>query len=53
MRSAITAVAVERYQLGNGRWPDKLEDLVPGYLNSIPIDPFDGQPLHHRQPDEG
>ena len=45
LRMAYTALAVERFHLANGRWPDKLQEIVPGYLQSVPIDPFDGAPL--------
>ena len=42
---AKAAVAATRYRLEKGRLPDKLEDLVPDYLDEIPTDPFDGKPL--------
>jgi hypothetical protein len=45
LRTAYTALAVERFNLATGRWPDKLEELVPRYLPSVPLDPFDGAPL--------
>ncbi len=48
VRCGVAAVAVERYRLANGRWPERLDDLVPDYLSKIPIDPFDGQPLRFR-----
>jgi hypothetical protein len=45
LRTAYTAVAVERFRLAKGRWPNNLAELVPLYLDSVPLDPFDGQPL--------
>jgi hypothetical protein len=42
---AQAAVAMTRYRLDNGALPFKLADLVPKYLDAIPTDPFDGQPL--------
>jgi hypothetical protein len=45
MRSAIVMVAVERYRRAHGRWPEALTELVPVFLESVPIDPFDGAPL--------
>ncbi|CAN5487015.1 hypothetical protein BH10PLA2_BH10PLA2_32460 [soil metagenome] len=45
LRTAIVGVAAERYRLANGRWPAKLVDLTPRFLNSLPVDPFDGLPL--------
>lgn len=44
---AETAVACERYRLAHGDLPAKLEDLVPEYLASVPLDPFDEQPLRY------
>jgi hypothetical protein len=44
-RLAETAIAAERYRLANGEWPERLEDLAPEYLKSIPIDPCSGKPL--------
>src|SRR5258708_33325388 len=45
LRTAYTALAAERFHLANGHWPDKLQELVPTYLRSVPDDPFDGAPL--------
>jgi hypothetical protein len=45
MRSAIVMVAVERYRLAHGRWPESLTDLVPLFLERVPVDPYDGAPL--------
>ena len=53
VRCAVVAVAAERYRLANGRWPDRLEDLVPVYLSKLPLDPFDGQPLRFRRLKDG
>ncbi|MDR1478425.1 MAG: hypothetical protein LBJ00_05730 [Planctomycetaceae bacterium] len=36
------AIMSERYNLANGKYPDKLEDLVPKYLDMVPIDPSTG-----------
>jgi len=53
LRCSSTAVAVERYRLGHGFWPDRLDDLVPRNLSRIPTDPFDGQPLRYKRLDDG
>jgi hypothetical protein len=45
LRCAVVAVALERYRLANGRWPDDLAALVPKYLAAVPADPFNGKPL--------
>jgi hypothetical protein len=53
LRSAIVALALERHRLEHGAYPDKLEGLVPTYLKSIPLDPYDGQPLRYRRLADG
>ncbi|MDR2169171.1 MAG: hypothetical protein LBP59_03420 [Planctomycetaceae bacterium] len=37
------AIILERYKLANGKYPDKLDDLVPKYIDIVPIDPFTGK----------
>jgi len=37
---ARTALAVEQFRLERGRWPEKLTDLVPDYLDAVPQDWF-------------
>jgi hypothetical protein len=41
LSEARTALAIERYRLATGKVPDSLEELVPKYLEAVPIDPFD------------
>jgi len=43
--AALVAVATTRYRLDHGSLPEKLDVLVPAYLDEIPADPFDGKPL--------
>lgn len=45
---AIVILAIERYRARTGQLPDVLSELVPEFIASIPIDPFDGQPLRYR-----
>jgi hypothetical protein len=47
--AARVAIAVERYRLANGKLPDSLDDLVPKFLESVPIDPFDAKPLKYKK----
>ena len=53
LRTALAAVAVERYRLVNGELPDKLRHLVPQYLDAVPVDPFDGKLLRYRKLKKG
>jgi hypothetical protein len=52
-RCAIAGIACERYRLHHGRWPKMLTELQPAFLPSIPLDPFDGQPIRYRVLDDG
>jgi hypothetical protein len=47
LRCAAAMLAVERFRLARGRWPDRLEELVPAQLAAVPLDPFDGRPLRY------
>lgn len=44
-RYSAVALACERYRLANGKWPAKLDDLVPKFIASIPTDPYFGKPI--------
>jgi len=48
-RIATTAIAIRRHELAEGRAPNQLEDLVPRFLTTVPLDPGDGQPLRYRR----
>ncbi|MBN1343619.1 MAG: hypothetical protein JXQ73_13105 [Phycisphaerae bacterium] len=38
-RQAAVALAIRLYEVDHGRRPKRLEELVPGYLPEIPLDP--------------
>jgi len=46
---ARTAVAIERYRLANGSYPEELELLKPKFFTRLPLDPFTGKPLKYRR----
>ena len=48
------AVAIEGFLAGQGggRLPEALDDLVPNYINSVPLDVFTGEQLLYRQDEE-
>ena len=52
-QTARTALAIERYRQATGNLPDTLSELIPGYLDAIPQDPFDGEPLRYKKLDVG
>ncbi len=41
-------LALERFLLDQGSLPSTLQELVPGYLNAVPIDPYSGDPLLYK-----
>lgn len=48
-RAALVVCAIERYQLDNDdALPDRLDVLVPEYLEHVPLDPYDDLPLRYR-----
>ncbi len=53
LRSTITCLALERYRQKHGHWPEELAELVPEQLAAVPVDPFDGQPLHYVKLSDG
>jgi len=50
---ARAALGVERYRLAQRRLPGLLQELVPKYLEKVPIDPFDGKPLRYKRLEKG
>ncbi|MGY8673880.1 MAG: hypothetical protein ACKVHO_14990, partial [Verrucomicrobiia bacterium] len=50
---AMTACALERYFLQHSSYPAKLDELVPGFLPSVPIDHADGNALRYRRSQDG
>jgi hypothetical protein len=47
------AVATAAFQAQQGEYPKDLGVLVPNYIDRIPIDPFDGEPLRITHAGEG
>lgn len=44
----VAAIALKRYQLKHGGYPEKLDSLVPEFVAKVPRDPIDGKPLRYR-----
>ena len=49
VRSAVVALAAERYRRQHGAWPPTLDALVPAFLPEVPVDPHDGKRLRYRR----
>ena len=52
-RVVLTALAIERFRLAEGKLPQTLSEVVPTYLDAVPKDPFDGEDLKYRTRDVG
>ena len=50
---AKAALAIERYRLATGGVPSELAELVPAYLDEVPIDPFDARPIRYKRTEPG
>jgi hypothetical protein len=48
---ALAVVALERFRMAQGRYPQGLNELVPQYLAAVPLDRLDGRPLRYRNVD--
>lgn len=50
---ARTTCALERYHLAHGEYPETLDTLVPQFIEKLPHDIINGQPLHYRRTSDG
>ncbi|MDP7304534.1 MAG: hypothetical protein QGG09_15625, partial [Pirellulaceae bacterium] len=46
-RCIDAAIAIERFRRREGRLPESLDELIPEFLEAVPMDPFDGQPIRY------
>jgi hypothetical protein len=47
------ACALERYLLAHGAYPDSLDTLVPDFIQKLPRDIINGEPLKYHRTDDG
>jgi hypothetical protein len=50
---ALVVCALERYRLAHGQYPETLDALVPQFVEKLPHDIIDGQPLKYRRTGDG
>jgi hypothetical protein len=50
---ARLACALERYRLANGQFPETLEALAPKFIEQLPHDIINGQPLKYHRTEDG
>ncbi len=48
-----TGLACRVFKARNGRYPNSLDELVPGLIPAVPADPFTGDPLVFKRKGEG
>jgi hypothetical protein len=53
LNAAELAVALRRFRLDRGTYPDALAELAPRYLAQVPIDPITGHPPEYTRQGEG
>ena len=53
IEATLTIIAILRYNLDFGQYPEKLDELVmAGYLKETPMDPWSDRPLVYRKTDD-
>jgi hypothetical protein len=52
-RVIVVAIALKQFQVRHGHLPETLNELTPGLLATIPIDPYDGKPLRYHPNADG
>src|SRR6185295_13546062 len=54
LQCAVVGLGVERFHMKNKRWPESWDEVVTaGFIKSVPIDGYDGQPLRFRETEDG
>jgi hypothetical protein len=48
---ARVALAILGYREKNGQFPEELDDLVPDFIATVPLDRFDGKPMKLKRTD--
>ncbi|MGD9857947.1 MAG: hypothetical protein AB7U20_23630 [Planctomycetaceae bacterium] len=45
--------ALAEFRAGQGRFPEALDDLVPAFIEAVPLDPYTGAPYRYQLTDGG
>jgi len=53
LKCASVAIACERFRMKHHRWPTAFGELVPEFIEQVPLDPHTGKPLLLQQTDDG
>ncbi len=49
--ASLATIALETYRVEHDEYPMTLQDLIPKYLDALPLDRFDGNPLRYKLTD--
>jgi hypothetical protein len=49
----VTACALERYRMANTKYPETLDVLVPKFMDKVPLDVCNGEPMKYHRTDDG
>ena len=52
-RLCIAAIGLQRYEMEFGKYPEKLDELVPRFVAEVPKDSMDGGVLKYRRENKG
>jgi hypothetical protein len=53
IRTQTVMLVVKLYHKTHGKLPEKLSDIIPAYINGIPVDPFTGNELLYKHDETG
>ena len=53
LRQARAAVALERFRLARGAYPERLEELVPEFARELPREVYVDEPMRYRRTENG
>jgi len=51
--TARLGIALRRYRMKHGEYPDKLDALTPAFIDTLPVDPFSGKDYVYRRAGKG
>ena len=52
-RMMVVAIAMRRHYIRHGKFPARLDALVPGFIREVPLDLMNNKPLAYRLADDG
>ena len=53
VNQAWIVCALERHHMERGQYPESLTELVPQFIEQLPVDPINGRPMKYRRTNDG